>query len=472
MFPFEAAFDKAEALFQDGKRADARAALSVIILTPVEADNADGIRAKESAVYRLQQILCSERQPEALIALLRDIRPFFAVLPKAKTTKIVRTLFDSIFHAGASHDDQLRVCEEMIEWARAEKRTFLRHRLEHRLAMTQFEKGSARDALQTIGSLLREVRRLDDRALLVDIHLLESRVYFAIRNISKARAALVSARTNANAIYCPPLAQAEIDMQSGILHAEERDAKTAYSYLYEAFEGFHSLGDHAREARTALRYMILSKIAADNQDELGAVLQAKNVLEYRGRDIDALRSIAEAYRKKDTHLFNKIVTDFKEALFDDEIIKRLLTDMFDALLERHLLKIIEPYQRVQIGYLAELLRMDADTIESRVSQMILDKKLNGIVDQQHNCLIVFEDDETGSCQPSTTPQNLYQSALRTLDSLDKVMSALFDKVAGKFDHLVEEQAQKRKGSSTEQKKEEKKDAAAKQPQAPKPENKS
>lgn len=449
MFHFEAAYDAAEALYQSGKRADARAAFDQIVAMPLEADNSDGIRAKELSIYRLDSILAADRQPEALMQLLRNIRPFFAVLPKAKTTKIVRKLFDSIFSAGASHADQLSVCEEMIAWAREEKRTFLRHRLEHRLALTQFEKGEAREALQTISTLLREVRRLDDRSLLVDIYLLESRVFYAIRNMSKSRAALVSARTNANAIYCPPLSQAEIDLQSGVLHAEEHDAKTAYSYFYEAFEGYHNLGDHAREARMALQYMILAKIATDNQEELNAILQSKNVLEYRGRDTDALRYIASAYKKKDTHAFNKVVTEYHDVLYQDDIMKRQLTEMYDSLLERHLLKIIEPYQRVQISYLAELLKLDPELVESRVSQMILDKKLLGIVDQQQNCLIVFEAQEqnaktSSSSTAGTSSSNLYQEALKTLESLDRVVTALFDKVGGKFDNLVEENIKKRK----------------------------
>ena len=94
--------------------------------------------------------------------------------------------------------------------------------------------------------------------ILTEVHLLESRVYRGIGNLPKSKAALTSARTAANSIYCPPHLQASLDLQSGILHAEDKDYKTAYSYFYETFENLSSQDDSG--ALGALKYMLLCKV--------------------------------------------------------------------------------------------------------------------------------------------------------------------------------------------------------------------
>lgn len=56
-------------------------------------------------------------------------------------------------------------------------------------------------------------------------------------------------------------------MQSGTLHAEEKDYKTAYSYFYEAYENYDTIGanepskEQSKElAILCLKYMLLTKI--------------------------------------------------------------------------------------------------------------------------------------------------------------------------------------------------------------------
>ncbi len=135
----------------------------------------------------------------------------------------------------------------------------MRQSLESRLVGLYYETEKYADALALGSALLKELKKLDDKNLLVEVQLLESKTYHALGNLQKARAALTSARTTANSIYIPPKVQAQLDLQAGILHAsEEKDFKTAFSYFYEAFEQYDSVDDPA--ALTALKYMLMSKI--------------------------------------------------------------------------------------------------------------------------------------------------------------------------------------------------------------------
>ncbi len=62
--------------------------------------------------------------------------------------------------------------------------------------------------------------------------------------------------------------------------------------------------------------------------------------------------------------------------------------------------------------------MSLSTVEKKLSQMILDKTISGVLDQGAGVLIVFEEslkDET------------YDAALSTVQKMDKVVDALFNK---------------------------------------------
>lgn len=62
--------------------------------------------------------------------LLKYVRPFLNSISKAKAARLVRSLLDLFLDMEAATGQEVDLCLECIEWAKAEKRTFLRQALE------------------------------------------------------------------------------------------------------------------------------------------------------------------------------------------------------------------------------------------------------------------------------------------------------------------------------------------------------
>lgn len=103
-----------------------------------------------------------------------------------------------------TEETQIKMCLTLIDWCQKEKKTYLRHKIEIRLAalyqiMEKYTKG-----LDIIDGIIKEVRKADDKHMLLEIYLTESKLHFGLENISKSKASLTAARACANSIYCPP----------------------------------------------------------------------------------------------------------------------------------------------------------------------------------------------------------------------------------------------------------------------------
>merc|ERR1712018_997098 len=70
---------------------------------------------------------------------------------------------------GADTGYEVTLCKECITWATEEKRIFLRQALEARLIGLYYDTGNYQAALADGAKLLKELKKLDDKNLLVEV---------------------------------------------------------------------------------------------------------------------------------------------------------------------------------------------------------------------------------------------------------------------------------------------------------------
>ena len=88
----------------------------------------------------------------------------------------------------------------------------------------------------------------------------------------------------------------------------------------------------------------------------------------------------------------------------DNIIRTHLSALYDNLMQGNLTRIIEPYSRVEIDHVAAMVKQPRHNVEQKLSQMILDKVIYGVLDQGAGCLVIYEEPVPDVCPRSRVPK--------------------------------------------------------------------
>ncbi len=267
--------------------------------------------------------------------------------------------------------------------------------------------------------VLENAKEIDDKRLLVEGHLLESKLIYESNNLQKAKASLTACRASANLVYIQPLLQADIEVTAGMIHLAEKDYQIAYSYFFEAFEAYNQ-SKISSKAAELFTYLILSKLMQDSINDSENLIKGRYGELYRNFDVytKIIQEILEACKMKSLVMLSKILKNRKKEIKQNGIISSQIDYLYDQLLKKNILKLIMPYSKIEVTYLSQKLGVGEPSVERKICEMILDKSLLGSLDQENGILIISE---------NSPLKPIYTDSLEILNNMDGALDALFER---------------------------------------------
>lgn len=112
-----------------------------------------------------------------------------------------------------------------------------------------------------------------------------------------------------------------------------------------------------------------------------SIIHGKSGVKYAGVEIEALRSVAEAHKKRSLKMFQEMLTKYAPQLTGDSIIASHINGLYEKLLEQvsrkwcaclsnaslrnvqNLIRILDPFSVVQIAHVAKLIDLPIERVQ-------------------------------------------------------------------------------------------------------------
>jgi len=250
---------------------------------------------------------------------------------------------------------------------------------------------------------------------LLEIYALEIQMYTAQKNNKKLKALYEQSLYIKSAIP-HPLIMGVIRECGGKMHLREQEFEKAHTDFFEAFKNYDESGSPRRT--TCLKYLVLANMLMKSGINPFDSQEAKP---YKNDpEILAMTNLVSAYQNNDIAEFEKILKQNRKNIMEDPFIREHIEDLLRNIRTQVLIKLIKPYTRIHIPFIAKELNIDVTDVESLLVACILDDQIHGRIDQVTQVL------ELGKKETGTSR---YHALDRWSERLKSVHLAVVNKMA-------------------------------------------
>ncbi|KUF99929.1 hypothetical protein AM588_10008820 [Phytophthora nicotianae] len=202
----------------------------------------------------------------------------------------------------------------------------------------------------------------------------------------------------------------------GKMYMMQREWDKARSDFFSGFKSYDEAGEPRR--LQCLKYLVLANMLSESQVNVFDSQEAKPY--ENDTEIVAMTKLTDAFLHDEIKTFEQVLNRNQEAIMDDPFIKHYIDSLLRTIRSKVLLKIIKPYRRMDTQYIArELNGIPLSEVESLLSALVLDKKIEARIDQVHHTLVLLD----------RKPEEKFQSSIQSwCDALDKFHSLTVDRI--------------------------------------------
>ncbi|KAL6617732.1 PCI-domain-containing protein [Neocallimastix californiae] len=217
--------------------------------------------------------------------------------------------------------------------------------------------------------------------LLIEVFAIEIQMYTEMKNTKKLKP-LYKQCLNVKYAIPHPRIMGVIRECGGKMHMIEGKWQDAQTDFFEAFKNFDEAGSPQRIQ--CLKYLVIANMLSESEIN---PFDSQETKPYKNdHQIVALTNLINAYQRVDIDEFESILKKNKSTIMNDPFIRTYMDDVIKNIRSQVLIRLIKPYTRIKLSFASKKLNITPQEVEDLLVNLILDKKINGYIDQINQIL--------------------------------------------------------------------------------------